>query len=447
MSVAEYSDTRPSYDFTALRRTFSLYITLVGYSFVYEYIYHTKIIPVLAYLHSPLFIYDPTRTFDYNFVALVTPLALLPAGYRLEKAAQYLLGVLAVIIFIPAPILFVPFVEEGTFFWVYTLVWSGVFMIALASRFSIKSTIPTLGEVGYHRLYIAVLAFFGLSLLYSASHGLTFANLVSASGDRPAELGLDVLQSYSTTMFVGSIGGFLLAMSLAYKRYVVIAAVFVGFVLAYGIMVIKFAALAPAWLVYIYLMRRYFFGRSMLRYYLTLTAPFAMLGLSVIVLRIEPGTLLYQGFVIADWRFYVIPGAAFNIYYDYFRMHPPTYWSHVNIVQLFVHYPYGEVIADLMKDQYQLGTYQASFLMGDGIAALGVYGIPVICAVYALISTVINTCFRGMKQSLMAMTLAMPATWLINSPLFTTLVTGGLALLCALMLLAPRDASWNTDTD
>jgi hypothetical protein len=378
-------------------------------------------------------------------VVIATPLALLPIGYKLEMAGQYLVAMLAVIIFIPIPILFIPMTDEGAFYSVYALLWSGMLVISLASRVSLKTSMRTITEEQFTGAFYVLLVVCVAALLYSARSGLSFATLSAASRERPVQYDLNAFQSYSTTMFVGSFGGFLLTMAIFLRRYLVMPLVLAGFVLAYGIMIIKFAALAPAWIAYTYVMQRLFFKRSMVRFCFTLVAPFMLLSLAVLAFNPVSGSWLSAIFLITNWRLLVIPAAAFNVYYDYFLLHPFTYWSHINLVQLFVHYPYGESIADLMGDQYNMGTYNASFIMGDGIAALGVAGIPVICGVFSLVLVGINTCFRGINQLCIAMLLAVPSIWLINVPLFTTLFTGGLGLLSILMLFAPRDASWSAE--
>jgi hypothetical protein len=427
-----------------LARILGLYLVLALYGLVYAYVYAIEVSPLLQYMEGRVFIVDFTRIDDYVLTALVTPLALLPVGEKITSAGQYLVGVLAIIILIPAPLIFVSFVPPRTFYEVYAILWVSIFIIALSSRCSLNLTVRPFSEKQFRWLFYAILGVSLVGLFYAAQGGLKFVDLIHASSERPEDLNLNGIQAYATTMFVGSLGGFLAAFAVVFRRYILLPVIFCGFVLAYGIMVSKFALLAPAWIVYVMVMAR-FFKTSMTRYCLVIAAPFLAVSLMALVIQPKYPSILYGVFLILDFRLYVVPAAAFNVYYDFFQAqaHPLTHFSHINLVRLFMHYPYGESISEVLRDQYHMGTYNASFIMGDGLAGFGVAGIPVICVLFALVLILINTCFRGLKPFILATTLAVPAFWLINVPLFTTLMTSGLGFVSALMLFTPRSAPWN----
>lgn len=445
MSLSVAAEHHPARALVApLARILGLYIVLASYGLAYAYVYTNEISPLLQYIQGRIFVVDFTRIDDYVFVALVTPLALLPTGERIVAAGQYLVAVLAIIIFIPVPLIFVSQVDRQTFYSVYVLLWLGIFIVAVASRFSFNLRVTQLSEKQFSVLYYTILILSFLGLLYAARGGLTFVDLDKASQERPGNLNLNFVQSYTTTWFIGSFGGFLVTFAIILRRYIILPLVLGGFVLAYGITVLKFALLAPAWITYAFVMSR-FFKASMTRYCLAVAMPFFALSGMWIIIRPDHSSVLYAAFLIANLRLYVIPAGAFNVYYDYFHSlaHPVTYLSHVTLFQFFLRYPYGEGIAVVMRDQYHMGTYNASFLMGDGLAGFGVSGILVICILFSLVLLAINTCFTGLKPFILAISLAIPSFWLINVPLFTTLLSSGLGFLSVVMLFVPRQASWN----
>jgi len=431
--------------FTFPARGLGFYLLLVIYGALFTYIYATEITPLMSYLQARIFVFDYTRIGDYELVVLVTPLALLPAGGKITAAGQYLVVALSIFIFVPAPILFVSQVGEQTFYEVYMLLWLSYFIIALGSRFSLSIAARRLTEKQFSIVFYVVAVLALLGLLNAARGGLTFvADLARASAERPEDYNLSTLQAYATTMFIGSVGGFLIAFGVLMRRYLVVALAIAGYVLAYGIMINKTSLLAPAWIAYAAVMSR-FFKTSAARYSLAIAAPFLLLSTVYLIMQPEGGSVMQAAFVITNLRLYVLPAESVTIYYDFFvaQNHPLTYLSHITFMQFFVHYPYGDSAADLMKDQYHMGTWPGTFLAGDGIAGFGVQGILIISIVFAFVLVVLNTCFSGLKPFIPAVVLAVPAFNFANTPMFTALLTGGLALLSVLLFFAPRDASWN----
>jgi hypothetical protein len=130
-----------------------------------------------------------------------------------------------------------------------------------------------------------------------------------------------------------------------------------------------------------------------------------------------------------------------GFYYEFFKHHPHTYWSHVSVADLFVHYPYGhDTIAFVLQDYYTLGNYNASFLATDAIAAYGYQALPFVGLVVGLVFAVLNTAGRGFGVTARATLMVMPSLALQNIPLATTLLTYGIGFLVLYMAWMPR--SW-----
>ncbi len=133
-------------------------------------------------------------------------------------------------------------------------------------------------------------------------------------------------------------------------------------------------------------------------------------------------------------------GLTTALYFSYFSTHPVTYFSHINVMQLFIHYPY----------QYQLGLEVGYYFMGDpdlnlnaifwatdGLAALGVWGIPVCCSFVATVFLVMDMCLQKHAIRFVAMATLPCGMSLLNSSLFTTLLSAGMGLSILLLYLMP----------
>ncbi len=176
---------------------------------------------------------------------------------------------------------------------------------------------------------------------------------------------------------------------------------------------------------------------------LLLALPFLASVLASYLTSGDSKSILYDGITLINFRLFVVPAEAFGVYYNFFQTHPHTYWSHINIVQLLVRYPYGTSLGAVMNDTYRLGNYNAAFVETDGIAGGGVESIPGASAVFGLFLMILNSSTRGLNAVFIAMLMALPAMTLIDAPLGTAIVTSGIGTLILLCFLAPRADNWH----
>lgn len=148
------------------------------------------------------------------------------------------------------------------------------------------------------------------------------------------------------------------------------------------------------------------------------------------------GAALTQLMALLYMRTLGMVAAATGVYIDFFQTHPYTYYSHVNIVSAFVHYPYqeslGEAIGfDLTGDELDAN---ASFYATDGYAALGPYGVVLIGPIMGLFLSFANAlCERSFRLACVAF---VPFVMIVaNTSLFTSLLTGGGLMLLLLTYL------------
>lgn len=424
--------------FHAALALFGLYLLLVGYGFLYHYFLSEQL---LNLFHTDWLRMDGRRIDDYRWAEFLTPLAMLPLGTRLHAPGQYIAGLLGIFIFIPVPIVFLPLVTSPQYWMIYANIWVGVFLITLLSQYSLPVEAVTLSELAFARLTLAVFSLIALGLALSAQHGLHFGSFEDAGRER-AEASLGPLGGYAVYMYTSSFGGLAVVYGLLTRNWAVIALALVGYVLCYGILSIKTAALAPLWLVYYFFGRRFWFRDSVLRYICAIILPFALLCTLPLIVGQERGSITYEAFTLVNYRLFTIPAAGFGYYYNFFQVHPITYWSHINVVSDFVRYPYASNLGAVMQDAYHFGNYNTNFLASDGVAGGGVAAIPYVSLVFGFVLILLNTAMRGLNPIFIATTMALPALTFIDSPIATALLTNGIGSFAILCFFAPREAKW-----
>jgi len=436
LAIPSRMNAAPSAAYRAIGRVFLMYLTLYGYMKIFLFAYTAQVAVILP--KSSLIKYDPARWFDYELACLLLPLAFLPIGTRLNSAAQYLLGPLIVMVLLGIPIVFLGQVPPGTYWWAFAMLWIGAFIMSVASRYSFALRATELSPARYTNVANVLLAAFVLLLGFAARTHLDFVSFSDLAKARQSVEASGLL-FYTVYNFTGGVGGFFIAYGITQRRIVPVIVGVVGFVVCFGVLAIKLAALAPAWIGAFYLARRYFCRDSFIRYLIVLMAPDVLTTLWIMLVGYEPLSPQFWAWGIINFRLYYIPASAFNVYYDFFQLHPYTYWSHINIVGLFVHNPYPRNLYVLLNDYYHQGNFTAAFVMVDGLAAGGVEVIPIACAVFGLVLMFFNSCGRGLDPVFLGTCLAMPAIAFVDGgSMGTTLVSQGALLVAVLLLFAPR---------
>lgn len=146
------------------------------------------------------------------------------------------------------------------------------------------------------------------------------------------------------------------------------------------------------------------------------------------------GQILYFSSLVY-MRTFAIQGALTGVYADFFADHPWTYGSHIHGVHLMVHYPYDKPLAYVIGTELVGGAgfgANAHFWATDGIAGFGLAGVPMIGAVAGVIWAIGDRLIpREVVPFAMSVTLPF-AMGLSNNSLFTSMITGGGALVLLL---------------
>gem|GEM_PF-5952588 len=136
-------------------------------------------------------------------------------------------------------------------------------------------------------------------------------------------------------------------------------------------------------------------------------------------------------------RFYGTQASLVAFYADFFQKNGYTYWSHISIINMFIDYPYAQGLGQLVG--YELSgreTYNASatFTSSDGIASVGLIGVPIVGFIASVVFRVWDSLASGIDKRIIV-SFGLPATLLpIDGPLFTSILTGGILVILLLHL-------------
>ena len=134
-------------------------------------------------------------------------------------------------------------------------------------------------------------------------------------------------------------------------------------------------------------------------------------------------------------------------YFDYFSIHPKTYFSHVNIVEfIFQIYPYGNLGVGQVVGPYYWGELMnanANFWATDGIASFGVFGIVVITLIVFIFLVLLNSITKKHNKVFVLYCFLPFILSLTNTSFFSSLLTGGGGMLALFFMFNQDESSLN----
>jgi hypothetical protein len=356
---------------------------------------------------------------------------------KIEQLSDFLLWTLFYFVYLPSMLTVSLQDIEANVAWSVVVCMAVSFCaMALIGRFHIK--IPAIS----FSWPLFCLFFFGVYLLLSAyvlsvyGGNLRLVQLseVYDQRDLSENVVAGSLVGYATGLLSGAFNPFLMAVGIARRRWSWYFLGAAGQLFMYSTAALKSVLLSAILipLFYFFLLRRR-----------TITA--SRLGLLVIGSYLVPmavvpflGTdsagLGWQLASLILMRTYGMSGMLTGGYADFFSTHEHTYYSHINIVSVFLSYPFDHSIGEEVG-AFWLGrtvNANANFWASDGIAALGGGGIIIIGIVVGCFMAASNGFVKSVPTKLACAAFVPFLVSISNSSFFTSLLTGGGA---ALMLL------------
>ena len=212
--------------------------------------------------------------------------------------------------------------------------------------------------------------------------------------------------------------------------------VLVLLLLFYPITLTKFAFFTPAWLIALAMLSRLLEARPAA--IVSIFGPM-LVGL-VVIWFTEPnlGSIPGKYFDIVNIRMIATPSGALDIYNHFFASHPLTWFCQISVLKPLMHCPYGEPLAVVMQNTYELGNLNASLFATEGIASVGPWLAPLTALAAGLVLALGNRASAGLPPRFVLMSAGVLPHVLLNVPLSVAMLTHGTALLFLLWYLMPR---------
>lgn len=159
---------------------------------------------------------------------------------------------------------------------------------------------------------------------------------------------------------------------------------------------------------------------------------------SILVVTLKNEVLqLAIGFIVI-LRTSAVAGWLSQYYLRFFCINdnPFTYYSHINVVNIVTQsYPYSQPLGKVVA--YGLQNANANFFLTDGLAAAGFWGVLGIGLVFYLLLHLVNSISYRYRMSDLLIIFLPSLSYILNTSLFTTLLSNGLLIL--FLLIAGTD--------
>jgi hypothetical protein len=208
--------------------------------------------------------------------------------------------------------------------------------------------------------------------------------------------------------------------------------------LFYPVTLTKLTLFAPFWLLFLTLLSRRCEIRTAVVLSLCVPLAVGVLLASLFMAHVLTYEASITFFGALNFRMIAVPSLAIDIYNDFFATHPVTYFCQISVLRAIVACPYGEPLAVLMTNNYQLGNLNASLFATEGIASVGTVLAPLAALASGFVIALGNRASAGLPARFILLSSGMLVQVLINVPLTVALLTNGGALLFLLWYVTPR---------
>ncbi len=299
--------------------------------------------------------------------------------------------------------------------------------------------------VAFFFVYVALNAW----VLWVYGGSLSFANFAYVYDQRTLASGLaaGTFVGYATSLLSGALNPFLMAIGLTERRVGWFLLGASGQIFMYMTFALKSVLLSTLLvpIFYYFLLRQPRITSARLGVLIAASCLAPLCLLPLIQAGSDAGLLPLVPSLIF-MRTYGLAGALTGVYADFFSTHPYTYYSHVNLIGAFVHYPYeqslGQEVGYAMVGA-QLDA-NANFFASDGIAAAGNIGVIAVGVIVGVFLVAANALVSRQGLRLAAVALVPFIMNVCNTSIFTQLFSGGgLALFVMIYLWQSRLRPWS----
>lgn len=279
--------------------------------------------------------------------------------------------------------------------------------------------------------YLAVFLQFGLRIRFDLVTNLLSPEISATrlEARQAFESGGLAISGYSLTWQSGALNPLFIAYGTVHRHRMALAAGLGGQLVLFSVAASKSMLISSliVWLA-IYLLHE----RRRVRAALHLVV--VMLGVVIAagIHQISTGSVNMNSLLVR--RAIVTPPVLTRYYFDFFSTHPKTYLSQ-SILGGYLHYPYTSSIPRTVGAAYvgDATSANANFF-ADAFANFGLIGVIAFSVVLAAIFAVIDANSQRLDLRLSTAVLAVAGMSLVNSALFTSLLTHGVILAAGLLV-------------
>jgi len=253
------------------------------------------------------------------------------------------------------------------------------------------------------------------------------------------KLDTPILVNYLQTIVSSTLLPFAFAGFVARKSNWHAVAILILLLLFYPITLTKITLFAPIWLVVMLLLSRLFPARTAV--VISLFIP-TLMGLVLLALFKLDGA---SYFVVVNFRMITIPSVAMDVYNDFFSKHQLTHFCHISLLRPILDCPYQEQLSLVLRKAYELGNFNGSLFVTEGLASVGPLLAPFTAFACGLVIALGNRLSANLPASFVLISSAILPQVLLNVPLSVAMLTHGMGLLFLLWYITPRSIFEHSD--
>jgi hypothetical protein len=288
------------------------------------------------------------------------------------------------------------------------------------------------------RVLVLILALSAATIAVGASYNFAFVDIEDIYVYREK---LDFPRSllYLFGVTSNALLPFAFAMFVERRAFWRAVAVLLLLVLFYPVTLTKTAFFAPAWLVVLLAVSRFFAPKTTIT--VTMLVP---VSIGVILLGVyNIGAISFEAalsyFKVVNLRMIAIPSLAMDYYNYFFARHDLTFFCQIRVVKAVLGCAYREELPTVIYNAFGIGgNFNASLFSTEGVASVGPFFAPLTALVCGLIFGLGNRMSAGLPPRLILISGALAAQTFLNLPLTIGMVTYGGALLFLLWYVTPR---------
>jgi hypothetical protein len=290
-----------------------------------------------------------------------------------------------------------------------------------------------LSSRNFERLLGLILVLSLATIVAASTYSFRFTSLDHIY-DYRGELNFPAVIRYLIGIVSNALLPFAFACYVALNRRWWAGATLLLMLLFYPIALSKLAFFAPAWMVVLVILLKFFDTRTTT--ILSLLLPMLIGVILIPIFPMGPHTLTYFGTV--NIRMLATPSSAMDIYNDFFANHPLTYFCQITLLKPLMSCPYQDQLSVLMEKTYGFGAINASLFATEGIASVGLVFAPLTALVCGLVMAVGNRLSAGLPPRFILISGALLPQVFLNVPFTTVLLTHGAGVLFLLWYVTPR---------